>query len=99
MPPRQRATPLGSRRPRRGARTAAGRPATPDTRSQAESALLEGLRERTEAGHRVSGRTPEPPVPDSRRAGATRIIDDAIRDPFATVTEDEKLLQPPLPSA
>jgi uncharacterized protein (TIGR00730 family) len=99
MPPRKRSTPPGSRRSRRGPRTAAGRPATPDTRSQAESASLEGLRERTEAGHRASGRTPEPPVPDSRRAGATRIIDDAIRDPFATVTEDEKLLQPPLPSA
>ncbi len=79
---------------RRGLRTATGRPATADARAQAESQSREGVRERAAAGHRAAGRNPEAPVPDSRRAGATRIIDDAIRDPFALVTEDEKLLQP-----
>ena len=93
-PPRRAQTP---KRP--GLRTATGRPATADTREQAESQSREGVRERTEAGHRAAGRSPEPEVPESRRAGATRIIDDAIRDPYAVVTEDEKLLQPPTPTA
>jgi uncharacterized protein (TIGR00730 family) len=78
---------------RRGPRTAAGRPATSDIRAFAEKQARAGVKERSEAGHRAAGRRPEPSLPDSRRAGATRIIDDAIRDPFAVITEDEKLLQ------
>jgi hypothetical protein len=53
---------------------------------------VEGVRERTEIGHREAGRTPpaRPALP------ADRPIDDAIRDPYVMpVTEDEKLLSLP----
>jgi uncharacterized protein (TIGR00730 family) len=76
-------------------RTATGRPTAPGSRARAESRALEGVRERTVAGHRAAGRDPSPAVPESRRAGATRIIDDAIRDFVSPITEDEKLLQVP----
>ncbi len=53
----------------------------------------EGLRERTEAGHRAAGRTPPSEKTPARTAGAARIVDDAIRSFGPPVTEDEKLLQ------
>ncbi len=56
----------------------------------------EYLRERTEAGHLAAGRTPPSQrTPDARAAGATRVIDDAIRSFTGPVTEDQKLLQTP----
>ena len=61
----------------------------------AEAALQsqEGLRERTEAGHRAAGRTPPSEKAVGRVSGATRVVDDAIRSYSLPVTEDEKLLQ------
>jgi uncharacterized protein (TIGR00730 family) len=56
---------------------------------------LDGLRVRTEEGHLKAGRTPPSQLPTLRSAGATREVDDAIRSPYAVVTEDEKLLQRP----
>ena len=44
----------------------------------------------------MAGRTPPSQTPALRSSGATRAIDDAIRsNPYAVVTEDEKLLQQP----
>jgi uncharacterized protein (TIGR00730 family) len=75
-----------------GPRTASGKKADPTTRTDAEHGALEGLRERTEEGHLKAGRLPPSRAGEARSAGARR-IDDAIRDPFITITEDEKLLQ------
>ena len=56
------------------------------------------MRERTEEGHRLAGRTPPSSTGQVRHAGATRKIDEAIRN-FDPATEDEKLLQQqPTPS-
>jgi hypothetical protein len=49
---------------------------------------------RIAAGHRAAGRAPPR---RGRRTGAVLKIDDAIRDPEAIVTEDEKLLATPAP--
>jgi hypothetical protein len=66
----------------------------PTTLATAESKAMAGLRERTEVGHLAAGRVPPSQRSDSREAGATRIIDDSIRNVYmAPVTEDEKLLQ------
>jgi hypothetical protein len=73
------------------ARTAGGKKLNPEVMASAEQRALQGLKERTEAGHMKAGRTP-PSQGDGRRSGATRIVDDAIRD-ASPVTEDEKLLQ------
>ena len=73
-------------------RTASGKKSTPQTLAEATLTAQEGLRERTEAGHRAAGRTPPSQDQPARSAGAARIVDDAIRS-FAPVTEDEKLLQ------
>ena len=54
------------------------------------------MRERTEEGHRMAGRTPPSLIPQPRQVGATLKIDEAIRN-FEPVTEDEKLLQQPAP--
>ena len=43
----------------------------------------------------MAGRTPPSQSTESRQAGATRVIDDAIRDYEDPMTEDEKLLQTP----
>ena len=59
--------------------------------ASAEQKALQGLKERTEQGHLKAGRTP-PSQGEGRRSGATRTVDDAIRD-VSPVTEDEKLLQ------
>jgi uncharacterized protein (TIGR00730 family) len=62
----------------------------------AEAEALEGVRERTERGHRAAGRVPPTAQGGRRSKGAVRLVDDSIRDPhIAAVTEDEKLLQLP----
>ena len=43
--------------------------------------------------HLMAGRTPPSQKEETRRSGASRVIDDAIRDFLPPVTEDEKLLQ------
>jgi uncharacterized protein (TIGR00730 family) len=84
-----RANPAGRKSNR--ARTAGGKRLDPQVMASAEQQALQGLKERTEEGHLKAGRTP-PSKGDGRRSGATRTIDDAIRD-ASPVTEDEKLLQ------
>jgi uncharacterized protein (TIGR00730 family) len=72
----------------------------PAALASAESDSMAGLRERTEVGHLAAGRVPPSQVQDSHQAGATRVIDDSIRNVYvAPVTEDEKLLQFPGPSS
>jgi len=75
------------------ARTAGGKKLNPEVMASAEQKALEGLKQRTEEGHLKAGRTPPSQGGSGRRSsGATRLVDDAIRD-AAPVTEDEKLLQ------
>ncbi|HEV2017687.1 MAG TPA: TIGR00730 family Rossman fold protein [Gemmatimonadaceae bacterium] len=81
--------PLGRKLTR--ARTAGGKKLNPEVMASAEQQALQGLKERTEEGHLKAGRTP-PSQGEGRRSGATRTVDDAIRD-VSPVTEDEKLLQ------
>ena len=84
---------------RKGPRTAGGKKANPSVLANAEQDSREGLRERTEEGHLKAGRTPPSQEQETRRSGATRvidtsrIIDTSIRDFIMPVTEDEKLLQ------
>ena len=78
------------------ARTAGGKKLNPEVMASAEQQALEGLKQRTEEGHLKAGRTPPSQQGSGRRSGATRIVDDSIRD-IAPVTEDEKLLQQPGP--
>jgi uncharacterized protein (TIGR00730 family) len=77
-------------------RTASGKKtkpsALPSALATAAQGALDGLRERTEEGHLKAGRTPPSLTGEARSAGA-RKVDDAIRDPYITITEDEKLLQ------
>ncbi len=73
------------------ARTAGGKKLDPQVMASAEQQALQGLKERTEEGHLKAGRMP-PSKGEGRRSGATRTVDDAIRD-VSPVTEDEKLLQ------
>jgi uncharacterized protein (TIGR00730 family) len=82
-PPRTRST---------RARTAGGKKLNPEVMASAEQQALEGLKQRTEEGHLKAGRTPPSQSGSRRTSGATRVVDDAIRD-FAPATEDEKLLQ------
>jgi uncharacterized protein (TIGR00730 family) len=79
------------------ARTAGGKKLNPQVMASAEQQALEGLKQRTEEGHIKAGRTPPSQQGSGRRSGATRIVDDSIRDVAAAVTEDEKLLQQPGP--
>ncbi len=81
--------------------SATGKPADPDMLADAGRRALEGVRERTEEGHRAAGRTPPSESPEDgsqpmRSAGAARVrpIDESIRDYPGTFppTEDEKLL-------
>ncbi|MGH7663684.1 MAG: TIGR00730 family Rossman fold protein [Gemmatimonadaceae bacterium] len=61
---------------------------------QAEAESREGLRERTEEGHRAAGRTPPSEREGARQSGQTRVkIDESIRSIHQPVTEDEKLLR------
>src|ERR1051326_2756468 len=75
------------------ARTAGGKKASPQVLAEASLTAQEGLRERTEAGHRAAGRTPPSETTPARQSGAARVIDDSIRSFTGPVTEDEKLLQ------
>src|SRR5687768_13090398 len=87
----------GSRTRTKHARTPTGKRFDPEMHASAEQASRAGLKERTEEGHIMAGRTPPSQVTDARQAGATRVIDDAIRDYEEPMTEDEKLLQSPPP--
>jgi uncharacterized protein (TIGR00730 family) len=77
-------------------RTATGKHASPDVMAAAQQGAIEGVRERAEEGHRKAGRTPptQGAEPAARSKGATRVVDESIRD-YPAVTEDEKLLALP----
>lgn len=78
------------------ARTASGKKGSPEVLAEATIGSQEGLRERTEAGHRAAGRTPPSQKGAPRSSGATKkVVDTAIRDYEFPETEDEKLLQAP----
>src|SRR5438552_17929282 len=84
------------RKPREGRkspRTATGKRSDPQLLAEAALEAQEYLRERTEEGHRAAGRTPPSEKTQARSSGASRVIDDAIRNYVGPVTEDEKLLQ------
>jgi uncharacterized protein (TIGR00730 family) len=77
-------------------RTASGKRASTALMAIAALDSREGLRERTEAGHRAAGREPPSQESDSRQAGAVlRKVDSDIRTFAIPVTEDEKLLSGP----
>ena len=76
-------------------RTATGKRGNPAQLAVSQAQAQEGLRERTEEGHRAAGRTPPSQQSNKRSAGATRKIDDDLRDFTGPVTEDAKLLQAP----
>ena len=80
----------------RAPRTATGKRGNPAQLAAAQAESQEGLRERTEEGHRAAGRTPPSQVTNKRSSGAARKIDDDIRDATDPVTEDAKLLEAPL---
>ena len=73
-------TPVRSRARGKQARTPSGKRYDPEMQASAEQGARAGLKERTEEGHKMAGRTPPSQVTESRQAGATRVIDDAIRD-------------------
>lgn len=83
-----------------GVRTATGRRPDRASREEAEKESRQGLRERTEAGHRKAGRVPPSDGNGARQSGAVRLvdqrpIDQSIRDYIPpSVTEDQKLLRP-----
>jgi uncharacterized protein (TIGR00730 family) len=79
----------------RSARTATGKRNNPAQLAAAQAEAQEGLRERTEEGHRAAGRTPPSQATNKRSSGAARKVDSDIRDFVGPVTEDEKLLQAP----
>jgi len=83
--------------PAKSPRTASGKKANPELLKAAGESAVAGSRERTEVGHQKAGRVPPSQVTTARQAGATRVVDDAIRNltPVA-VTEDEKLFQTPI---
>jgi uncharacterized protein (TIGR00730 family) len=74
-------------------RTASGKKSTPQTLAQATLTAQEGLRERTEAGHRAAGRTPPSESQPGRSAGAARVVGETSLSFPLPVPEDEKLLQ------
>src|SRR5207248_5692036 len=78
----------------RKARTATGKKADPATLAAAALGSQEGLRERTEAGHRAAGRTPPSQASPKTTSGA-RVVDDDIRSYAGLTTEDQKLLESP----
>ena len=87
----------GSRTRSKTARTPTGKRFDAQTQASAEEGARAGLKERTEEGHIMAGRTPPSQVTSARQSGATRVIDDAIRNYTDPMTEDEKLLQAPAP--
>jgi uncharacterized protein (TIGR00730 family) len=80
-----------AKRPRSGTRRSRIDPAR---RADAEKRALDGLKERTEEGHLLAGRTPPSQGTSPRTSGAHRVVDTSIRDAVA-LTEDAKLLQQP----
>ncbi len=76
-------------------RTASGKRGDAAQLAVAQAEAQEGLRERTEEGHRAAGRTPPSVTSNKRQSGAARKGDDDLRDFVGPVTEDEKLLQMP----
>jgi len=78
-------------------RTPTGKRFDPERQASAEKGARAGLKERTEEGHIMAGRTPPSQITSARQAGATRVIDEAIRNYTDPMTEDEKLLQTPAP--
>ncbi len=79
--------------------TPTGKKASPDARARAEQQSLEGLKERTEEGHRKAGRAPDHSKMVSSGARSVRrmdlrLLDQDIRN-RPLLTEDEKLLQSP----
>ena len=85
-----------ARRRKKSPRTAGGKKADAETLDRAERESLEGLRERTEEGHRAAGRTPPSESGARTTKGQTqKVIDTALRDLVVPVTEDEKLLRRP----
>jgi len=85
---------VDGKRPK-AARTATGKKSSPQALAAATLTAQEGLRERTEAGHRAAGRTPPSETTPARQSGAARVIDDSIRNSPGPITQDEKLLQSP----
>jgi uncharacterized protein (TIGR00730 family) len=76
-------------------RTASGKRVSTQLMAIAGQDALEGLKERTEAGHLAAGRTPPSQSAGGRLSGAVRKVDDDIRTFSQPVTEDEKLLSGP----
>jgi uncharacterized protein (TIGR00730 family) len=76
-------------------RTATGKRVNQELLKAASEEAVAGSRERTELGHLMAGRTPPSQMTPARQSGATRKIDESIRDYTPGVTEDEKLLQGP----
>jgi len=79
-------------------RTATGKRVNSELLKTASDQAVAGSRERTELGHLMAGRTPPSQKSPARQSGATRKVDESIRDytPGAgQATEDEKLLSGP----
>jgi uncharacterized protein (TIGR00730 family) len=93
--PRSRAK-TSERNGGRSPRTASGKRGNAAQLAVAQAESREGLRERTEEGHRAAGRTPPSQLTAKRSSGAARKIDDDLRDFTGPMTEDEKLLQAPV---
>ena len=88
---------MANRKPRtKGPKSAGGNSMSPSRLLSASQEAVEGLKERTESGHRAAGRTPPSQSSTARTSGAHRAIDTSIRD-HLPVTEDAKLLQQPGP--
>jgi uncharacterized protein (TIGR00730 family) len=93
MAGRSRKNDAAPARRRKPPRTAGGKRADVETLHQAGRDALEGLRERTEEGHRAAGRTPPSESGTVTKGQTQKVIDTALRDLVVPVTEDEKLLQ------
>ena len=94
--------PAGANGSKRGGspRTASGKRVNPELLKQASQDAVAGTKERADAGHIMAGRIPPSQTTPTRQSGATRVVDESLRDtPFDiasnNVTEDEKLLQAP----
>ena len=79
----------------KGPRTATGKKMNAEMLQTAEFKAVQGTRERTEEGHLAAGRTPPSQTEAGRQVGASRVIDDSIRDLSSGLTEDAKLLATP----
>jgi uncharacterized protein (TIGR00730 family) len=81
----------------RGPRTPSGKKMNLERMREAEREAVEGAKERADEGHMKAGRLPPSMTEAGRQAGATRVIDEAIRDRTPWLTEDAKLLSSPDP--